>query len=213
MARHRRAHPVESDFRLLFVCTGNICRSPVAELLTRHLLVGRLGGSMAARFDVSSAGAQALVGATIHPDSQAQLARWGLHRAAAAAAFTARQLRPSMATSAHLVLGVSPEHRSAVVECAPAALATAFSLGEFARLADSIDPAGLPADPLARAHAVVEAAWMQRGLLPPSASTDDRIPDPIGRPPADHQLAVTLIHSAVQRIIDVIAPPLTVARR
>ncbi|WP_374210150.1 hypothetical protein [Pseudonocardia sp. McavD-2-B] len=27
------------------MCTGNICRSPAAELLMRNLLVGRLGGA------------------------------------------------------------------------------------------------------------------------------------------------------------------------
>ena len=194
----------DGAFRLLFVCTGNICRSPFAEILTRHLLVGRLGGQTASRFDVSSAGIRAMVGASMHPDSQAELAPWGLHRAAAAA-FTARQLRSSIAASAHLVLGVSPEHRSAVVECAPAALATAFSLVEFARLVDPIDRSRLPRDPVARAHAVVEEARKNRGLTPPAGPGDDRITDPIGLPPAAHQHAALLIGAAVQRVVDVIA--------
>jgi protein-tyrosine phosphatase len=34
VARHRRE---ETGFRLLYVCSGNICRSPFAEILTRHL--------------------------------------------------------------------------------------------------------------------------------------------------------------------------------
>ena len=29
-------HRAEAPFRLLFVCTGNICRSPFAEIITRH---------------------------------------------------------------------------------------------------------------------------------------------------------------------------------
>jgi len=210
VARHRKAEPADSEFRLLFVCTGNICRSPFAEILIRHLLVGRLGGRVAGRFDVSSAGVQAVVGASMHPDSRAELAPWGLHRAAAAG-FTAQQLRSSIAGSAHLVLGVSPEHRSAVVECAPAALATAFSLGEFARLVTSIDRTGLPTEPVARAHALVEAAWMNRGLTPPAAPADDLVPDPIGRPREAHHEAAALILAAVRRIVDVIAPPPTVA--
>ena len=43
MGRHRREE-AEDEFRLLFICTGNICRSPFAEILTRHLLRGRRGG-------------------------------------------------------------------------------------------------------------------------------------------------------------------------
>src|SRR4051812_32932148 len=69
VARHRKPEPVDGEFRLLFVCTGNICRSPFAEILTRHLLVGRLGGRVAGRFEISSAGVQAVVGSPMHPDS------------------------------------------------------------------------------------------------------------------------------------------------
>ena len=47
---------METGFRILIVCTGNICRSPAAEILTRHLLIGRLGGRAASSFRVSSAG-------------------------------------------------------------------------------------------------------------------------------------------------------------
>ena len=60
---------------------------------------------------------------------------------------------------------------------------------------------------------MVEAAWMNRGLAPPAAEAYDRIPDPIGRPRAAHRQAAALIRAAVLRIVDVIAPPVTVARR
>lgn len=33
----------EDSFRILHVSTGNVCRSPITERLTRHALVGRLG--------------------------------------------------------------------------------------------------------------------------------------------------------------------------
>ena len=179
VGRHRRADIDDSGFRLLFVCTGNICRSPFAEILTRHLLTQRLGGPVAARFDVASAGVHAVVGAAMHAQSRAQLAPWGLH-GDAADRFVARQLRSAMATSAHLVLGASPEHRSAVVGRAPATLATAFALTEFARLVAAVDPGDLPSDPVA-----------------PAPPPRDEAPAPPGR---------ALIRGAVQRIVDVIAP-------
>jgi Low molecular weight phosphotyrosine protein phosphatase len=74
VGRHRADERTDT-FRLLFVCTGNICRSPFAEILTRHLLRGRLGGRAAAAFDVSSAGVAAVVGSAMHPDSRAELPR------------------------------------------------------------------------------------------------------------------------------------------
>ena len=69
----------DEPFRLLFVCTGNVCRSPAAEILMPHLLRGRLGGREAARIAVASAGVCAVVGGAMHPAARAKLAPWGLH--------------------------------------------------------------------------------------------------------------------------------------
>src|SRR6476620_8838125 len=95
VGRHRQQ---ASTFRLLFICTGNICRSPFAEILTRHLLRGRLGGRGAGAFEVSSAGVSAVVGSGMHPDSRAELAPWHLD-GALSAGFVARQLHPAMIES------------------------------------------------------------------------------------------------------------------
>lgn len=182
MGRHRRE---DGGFRLLFVCTGNICRSPFAEILTRHLLIGRLGGWGAAAFDVSSAGVQAVVGAPMNEWSRRELAPWGLDDASADR-FVARQLRSELIAPAHLVLGANVRHRSAVVDREPAALATSFSLREFARLAEEVDRGALPDDPVTRAHALVGEVRRRRGLSPPTHPEGDRIPDPMGRPQEAH---------------------------
>jgi protein-tyrosine phosphatase len=201
VGRHRREE-AEDEFRLLFVCTGNICRSPFAEVLTRHLLRSRLGGRDAGAFEISSAGVQAVVGSAMHPDSRAELAPWNLH-GAAAAGFRARQLHPTMIERSHLVLGMTPRHRSAVVARCPAALPLTFALREFARLAAAVDPGQLPAHPVARAHALVDLARLQRGLVPPDPDGDD-IPDPMGRPRAAHHHAAQLTHVAVAAVVDVV---------
>jgi protein-tyrosine phosphatase len=201
-----RHHGAESDFRLLYVCTGNICRSPFAEILTRHLLIGRLGGRVAASFQISSAGVQGVVGSAIHPATRHELSPWGLHRTAADR-FVARQLRSEMITGAHLVLGANTRHRSAVIEREPGALTTSFSIREFARLAAEVDPADLPADPVARAHELVEQVRKRRGVSPPSLPDADRVPDPMGRPQQAHHEAAELIREAVTTIVDAIAPP------
>ena len=209
VGRHSRE---EAGFRLLFVCTGNICRSPFAEILTRHLLIGRLGGRGAAAFDVSSAGVQGVVGSAMHPWTRAELGPWGLDRADATEHFRARQLQASMAAEAHLVLGATVRHRSAVIEHEPSALATSFSLREFARLAAEVDQDVLPTEPVPRAHALVEQVRRRRGLSPPTRPDADRIPDPMGHSQQAHHEAALLIEDAVTMIVDTVAPPLRTLR-
>ena len=50
--------PSDGPFRLLFVCTGNTCRSPMAEVIARRR-VAELGWD---RVDVRSAGVAAFDG-------------------------------------------------------------------------------------------------------------------------------------------------------
>ena len=88
--------------RILFVCTGNTCRSPMAEALLQRELRGQDG------FTVESAGLGALVG---HPASEHSVALMDEldldisgHRA--------RQIHPDMVSEADLVLGMKPGHRT-----------------------------------------------------------------------------------------------------
>jgi protein-tyrosine phosphatase len=206
MGRHRLVVDDEAgEFRLLFVCTGNVCRSPFAEILTRHLLSRRLGDPAATRFPVSSAGVRAVAGAPMHAHSRDQLAHWGLD-GAAADRFVARQLTPTLIGAADLVLGASPRHRSAAVQLDPGALATAFSVREFARLIGAVELGGLPADPVARARALVEEARQVRGLVPLFEPDGDRVPDPIAGPSAAHREAARLLAGAAGVIVDAIVP-------
>src|SRR5882762_10224905 len=98
-------------FRVLFVCTGNICRSPFAETLARHLLDQALGAA-ATGFEIASAGVDAVVGGPMYPDTRAALAPWNLCEAADV--FLARQLTQADLAGADLIVGATPGHRSAV---------------------------------------------------------------------------------------------------
>ena len=99
------------SFRILTVCSGNICRSPLAEQLLRAGLAGIDGVS------VGSAGTVALVGEGMTPEAQGLSVRFG---AADAAAHVARLLDEQAIRDADLVLGLAREHRRAVVELVPA---------------------------------------------------------------------------------------------
>jgi protein-tyrosine-phosphatase len=192
-------------FRLLFVCTGNICRSPYALFRTRLLLEMRLGARWASWFDVASGGTGAVVGAEMHPLSRAQLGPLSTHPDVAA--FRGRQLPARDVELADLVLTVSRSHRSAVLELEPRALRSTFTLPEFARLLGSMDPAAhaaLPVDPRDRAHALVAAALAQRGQGAPVDPEDDAIPDPVQGGVDDHAESARRIHAAVRPLVDAI---------
>lgn len=192
-------------FRLLFVCTGNICRSPFARFHARALLEMRLGPRWASWFDVASGGTGAVVGAEMHPLSRAQLGPLATHPDVAA--FRARQLPARDVELADLVLTVSRSHRSAVLELEPRALRSTFTMREFARLLGSLDPAdhaALPADPRERAHALVAAALAQRGQGAPVDAEDDAIPDPVQGEAAEHAEAARLMHAAIRPLVDAI---------
>lgn len=129
-------HPVVSTRQLsatrsttlhvLFVCTGNICRSPTAE----RLAVAMAKAAGIPCFDASSAGTRAVVGHPVHQDAERVLVALG----GDATNFAARRLTAKIATGADLILTMTRTHRDAVLEVAPQRLRCTFTLLEAARL-------------------------------------------------------------------------------
>jgi protein-tyrosine-phosphatase len=130
-------------FRILVVCVGNLCRSPLAERLIRARLDAALG-SAADRFTVGSAGTEAAVGEPMAPRA-AEVAR---DLGADPDGCTARQLTAELVADADLVLAAGREQRAEVVRLHPPAHRYAFTLLEFARLVAAPNPAaGHPGAP------------------------------------------------------------------
>jgi len=204
-------YPGADRFGILFVCTGNRCRSPVAEVLTRRLLEERFGAEHAARFDVSSAGTQAVRGEPIDPLTRAELVALGLDDEASFP--ESAPLSVDAIRSADLVLTAERAHRSIVVRQAPTALGKSFCLREFARLVASVECDGMPSDPVALARTAVMAARDHRGLIPPVPPSEDEIADPRGLEQAAHHRAVLVISSALAQILGVPAPVVAQRRR
>jgi protein-tyrosine phosphatase len=169
---------------VLFVCIGNVCRSPLGQ----HLLAARLP---AERFEVSSAGVGALVGEPMNAEAAIHLESHGL----TADGFAARQLTPGIVENSDLVLTATRAIRSRVLEDSPRALRRTFTVLEFAALLDLV-PSGAPAD-------IVAAAAEQRSR---AVLDDYDIPDPYGRGDSAHLLAAETMFAAVERIAKGLAP-------
>jgi low molecular weight protein-tyrosine phosphatase len=186
-------------FSVLLVCTGNICRSALAERLGRAYLDETLGDDASA-VRLASAGTQAVVGSAMHPDSALVLRGFG----GDPDGFVARQLAEGMVMDADLVLTLTRGHRRDVLTLAPRALARTFTLREAADLVSllgDVEPAG---ETLAeRARALVKDMAAARSRRE-SSSADD-VADPIGQPLEAHQEAGDAIVAALLPLLGRIA--------
>jgi protein-tyrosine phosphatase len=193
----------DSTFGLLFVCTGNICRSPMAERLAATALAQRLG-AQAHRVTVTSAGTWGHEGSPMEPFAFETLTRLGFE-ATASAAFRARELTEEMVEGADLVLVASREHRAAVVTLVPRAASRTFTLREFQRLAGGVDGASLPHDVVDRGQALVAAAAAMRGRVPVGPDGDD-LSDPYGAPARAFEACAAVIVDSLRAPLDLWAP-------
>jgi protein-tyrosine phosphatase len=186
--------------RILVVCTGNVCRSPLAERLLVARLTTRLG-ERSDRVQVGSAGVRALVGSSMTVDAAAEL------RALSGddEGFVSRQLTVDLLADADLVLAATRQHRSEAVSRCPKALRYSFTLRELHRLLVDADLSGLPSDPADRVRELVALARGRRGFVPPADEGEDDVADPYGRSAQDYAATTQQIVPAVELLADAIA--------
>lgn len=184
-------------FRILTVCTGNVCRSPLAEQLLR----ARLNPSIVT---VKSAGVSALVGVGMPEPALEWANRLGVTDAAS---HVAQQVTVELIRGADLVLAMSRDHRRALVELTPAATRKTFTIRELAHIAAGISDDELRAEVAGSTDAVqalrgaVDLASALRGVVEPVASPDDLdVIDPYRQSAAVYEQSATQLAPAADAV-------------
>lgn len=171
-----------TTFNVLAVCTANVCRSPLAEILLRQRLDPE-------RFAVRSAGTRGWRDAPVDSMVVLELARLG----ASSEGFASHPLSREDHEWADLILTATREHRAEVLDRFPEALSRTFTLCEFASLvadAEAMTPEQL-----------VVNAYRRRS----EATGELDVGDPFRRPPSVHREVADQIAGAVGVIADALA--------
>ncbi len=120
--------------RILFVCTGNTCRSAMAEALFRKMLQDELGEAAAA-IEVLSAGTWTFDGSAASPNAITVMAEAGIdlsgHRS--------RQITTDLLQSVDLILTMTEEQKEDVLQLAPTVGERLFTLIEFATAVNGLE--------------------------------------------------------------------------
>ena len=131
--------------KIIFVCTGNTCRSPMAELILKQKL--KLAEVKGVR--VSSAGLNAIDGTKISSNSALALKQLGIK----SSAFRSKFLTPEMCRKADLIICMTAMHKAVLAE-----YKNAYTMAELTGLGDIIDPYGKDLMTYVRtSHALIDA--------------------------------------------------------
>lgn len=196
--------PVDAPV-ILVVCTGNICRSPLAELLLRARLapLGLL---------VHSAGTRAIADKGMPREARRVARDWGIAESDAAA-HRSRALTDAMIARADLTLTMTVDHRTEAIGRVPGALRRVFTLREFASLTQQVE-IGMGPESVTSARArlaqAVDRIADQRGAHDPG-NLD--VIDPYGQPAAVYDQSARELGPAVDRVVAVVQAAMSTPRQ
>ncbi len=120
----------DQTFHVLYLCTGNTCRSPMAEWITRHHLSPRIRSHVG----IQSAGTAAFEGNPIHPDAARALEEIGIR----VHAHRAQRLTQSLVAWADVIYGMEQMHVEAVRALGAGAKARLFGEKTVGEVPDPI---------------------------------------------------------------------------
>jgi protein-tyrosine phosphatase len=187
---------------ILVVCTGNICRSPIAEGLMRKALTSRFGAGAPT---VSSAGIWGVIGSSATPEAVAAAEERGVD----IRNHVARRVSGMPPIDDDLVLGMAREHRDALVDLDERLRDRTFTLKEFVRLVESLPPAD-DGDPSVSLRGRVAQAAAARADGFSGNPHDEDVVDPLGLPMQSYRAVAWELDEWITRLVDGLFGPVEV---
>jgi protein-tyrosine phosphatase len=184
---------------VLFVCTGNLCRSPSAALLLRQ----RLRDAGGAEVTVHSAGT---VGADVGPPRP--LVEEGRAFGIDLAAHVPRTVDPTMIQAADLVVGLTREHVRETVVAVPSSFPRTFTLREITRRGSHAGARGA-ADDLGAWLGRLHDGRLRADLM--GDEPDDDVTDPMGGTLDDYRRMLADVAALTRTLCNLAWPIATLA--
>jgi protein-tyrosine phosphatase len=149
-----------SSLMIVLVCTGNTCRSPMAEVMCRKMVADRLGCKPTELNDhgviIMSAGISAIMGARPSPEGVTVMSKMGLELGD----HESQPLTGQLVRHADIIWTMTRSHKQAIATQWPEALARTFVLSRDQ--SDIPDPIGGPIEFYERSAQQIKTELEQR---------------------------------------------------